>query len=68
MKRGKNAYFYTTGTMTNLNEENTIKVMPITPWKVPVFVGDEPVAAGFFMLKNFYEKTNQIECVFRFNI
>ncbi len=22
-------------------------------------VGDEPVAAGFFMLKNFYEKTNQ---------
>ena len=29
-------------------------------------VGDEPVAAGFFMLKNFYEKTNQIECVFRF--
>jgi hypothetical protein len=26
------------------------------------------VAAGFFMLKNFYEKTNQIECVFRFNI
>ena len=28
----------------------------------------EPVAAGFFMFKNFYEKTNQIECVFRFNI